>query len=66
MSDGFHFMVRYACTICSDCPDFSEWETAGGLMRRTCLRENGPTDFSGVWVNDEIHPECPHRREKNG
>jgi hypothetical protein len=65
MTDGFSFKVAYQCMTCEDCPDFVE-ETTDWSVIRHCLHESGPRSdtFKGVWVNDEIHPDCPHRKAK--
>lgn len=64
MSDGFSFPVRYACHTCHDCPDFHEAFDRHETLRRYCLQDGGPKDFTTVWVTDEIHPDCPHRKPK--
>lgn len=63
VSDGFSFVVKYACMTCEQCPDYFEYLTES-VVRKTCNQPNGPRDFTGVWVTDEIHPECPHRKEQ--
>lgn len=65
MSDSFSFQVSYTCMTCADCPDFYE-HTGEFTVTRSCLHLKGPRKetFVGVWATDEIHPDCPHRKEQ--